>query len=74
MHQVEAFVDVFQWHGVGDQVIDIDLAVHVPVYDFGDIGTTTGAAEGTAAPYAAGDQLEGTSGNFLPGTGYTDNH
>src|SRR3546814_17602879 len=42
-----------------DQVIDVDLAVHIPVDDFWHIGTAARAAKGRTFPFAAGDQLEG---------------
>src|SRR5476649_1733205 len=31
LHQIEAFVDAFERQAVGDQVVDIELALHVPV-------------------------------------------
>src|SRR5580698_10264875 len=33
MHQLECAVDVVQWHCVRDEIIDVDLAVHVPIDD-----------------------------------------
>src|SRR5690606_14642868 len=44
-HQVKALVDLVQRQGVGDQIIDIDFAIHVPVHDTGNIGTATRPAE-----------------------------
>ena len=32
VHQVEGLVEVFQTHGVGDHVIDIDLTCHVVIH------------------------------------------
>src|SRR5256885_9528219 len=58
MHQVEALVDVGELELVRDQVVDVDLALHVPVDDFRHVAPALGAAERGALPYAAGDQLE----------------
>ena len=50
MHEIEGLVDLFQRHGVGDQVVDLDLALHVPVDDLRYIGAAAGATKGGAAP------------------------
>ncbi len=52
--------------------VDLDLAVHVPVDDFRNVGPATGAAKGGAAPAASGDKLERAGGDFLSGTGDAD--
>src|SRR4029077_3300869 len=65
-------IDLVERHNVGDQVVDIDLAVHVPVDDFGHVGTAARAAESRAFPDAAGDELKWPRGNLLAGTGDTD--
>src|SRR5690606_9967791 len=33
VHQVEGGVDLLQRHGVGDEIVDVDLPLHVPVDD-----------------------------------------
>jgi hypothetical protein len=45
MHQIESLVDVGERHHVGDHRVDLDLAVHVPVDDFGHIGAAARATE-----------------------------
>src|SRR5687767_14640361 len=72
MHEVERRVDVVEAHSVGDQGIDLDLSVHVPVNDAGDVGAAAGAAEGGALPGAAGDELEGAGRYFLARFGDAD--
>src|SRR5689334_14045404 len=57
---------------MGDEIIDVDLAVHVPVDDLRHIGTATGATEGGTLTDAPGHQLEGTGGDFLAGAGDAD--
>ena len=57
---------------MGDQVVDVDLAFHVPINDLRHVGTAPGAAEGGAAPYPASDQLERPRGDFLAGAGDAD--
>src|SRR5699024_4392912 len=67
VHHVKAFVDLFQRKGVRNEVIDVDLAFHVPVHNGGYIGTAPGAPKGRAFPFAPRDELEG-AGGYL-GTG-----
>src|SRR6266851_4672502 len=71
-HQVEALVDALQWQGVGDQRVDLDLAVHVPVDDLRHVGAAARAAEGRALPDAAGDELERPRRDLLAGAGDAD--
>ena len=67
MHQIEAFVDIRKRHGVSDHRINLNLAFHVPVDDFRNVGAAAGAAEGGAFPDATGDELEWTGRDFGPG-------
>src|SRR5678815_4259426 len=60
VHQVERLVDVVERHRVRDQVIDVDLALHVPVDDLRYVGAAARAAERSALPDAARHQLERT--------------
>src|SRR4029079_12012564 len=72
LHQLEALVDVAERHGVRDQVVDVDLLVHVPIDDLRHIRAAPGTAERRALPDPPGDQLERTGGNLLAGTGDAD--
>src|SRR5688572_19254880 len=72
MHQMESIVDFFERHGVRDQVIDVDAFFHVPVDNFGHVGTAARATKGGTAPAATSYELEWTRGNFLACTGYAD--
>src|SRR3546814_4503292 len=72
MHQVECPIDIIKRHGVGNQVVNIDLAVHIPVDDLGHVSPAPRAAKGAPLPYAAGDELERPGGNFLASFGNTD--
>src|SRR5215211_7301491 len=72
MHQVEGRVDLLQRHGVGDEVVDVDLALHVPVYDLGHVGAAPSAAECAALPDPPGDELERARGDLLPRAGHPD--
>src|SRR5216683_1794497 len=71
-HQVEALVDALQRQLVGDQRVDLALAVHVPVDDLRHVGAAARAAEGRALPDAAGDELEGPRRDLLAGAGDAD--
>src|SRR5271168_418977 len=72
MHQIEAGVDVVEGQLVGDQIVYIDLALHVPIDNFWYISPSLGAAEGGSLPHPASDQLEGSGGNLLTGAGDAD--
>src|SRR5690606_29819861 len=67
-----ALVDVFELQRVRDQVVDVDLAVHVPVDDLRHVGPSACPAERRALPYASGHKLEGTGRDLLPCAGDTD--
>jgi hypothetical protein len=54
MHQIESLVDLLELEDMGDHRIDLDLSVHVPVDDFGNIGAAARTAERRALPDAAG--------------------
>ena len=53
VHQVEGIVDLLERHRVGDQIVDVDLALHVPVDDLRHVGAPARAAERRALPDAA---------------------
>src|SRR5579872_861982 len=72
VHQVEAVIDLVERHGVGDQVVDIDLAVHVPIDDARHVGAAARPAKGGALPDAPGDELERPRRNLLAGAGDAD--
>src|ERR1700744_3608872 len=72
VHQIEALVDVLELEDVGDHRIDLNLLVHVPVYDLRHVGPSARAAERRALPHPPGDQLERPRGNLLAGLGNAD--
>src|SRR3712207_2998870 len=74
MHQVEGGVYLLHRHGVGDEVVYVDFALHVPVDDFRDVGTAARPAEGTPLPRPARDELERASGDLLTRACDTDDH
>ena len=59
---------------VRDQVVDVDLAVHVPVDDLRHVGAAARAAERRALPDAAGDELERPRRDLLARAGDADDH
>src|SRR5258708_3345722 len=71
-HQVEALVDAVERQSVGDQRVDLDLLVHVPVDDLRHVGAAARAAERRALPDAAGDELEWPRRDLLAGAGDAD--
>src|SRR5262249_3758107 len=74
VHEVEGVVDLLDRHDVGDERIDVDLPVHVPVDDLRHIPPALAAAERRAPPLPAGHELEGSRGNLLAGAGHADDH
>src|SRR5205814_3949257 len=74
VHQVEGSVDVGEGHGVGDHVVDGDLAVHVPIHDLRDVGPPLGSAEGGPLPHSPRDELKGTRRDLLARPGDADDY
>src|SRR5271168_2940723 len=72
VHEVECVVDFRERHGVGDQAVDVDLALHVPVDDLGHVGASACTAEGRAFPHTARHKLERTRRDFLSGSRHAD--
>src|SRR3989442_12721229 len=74
VHQVEALVDVGELELVRDQVVDVDLALHLPVDDFRHVAPALGAAERGALPYSSGDQPERSRLDLLAPARFADHH
>src|SRR4051812_50123354 len=74
VHQIEALVDALERQDVGDEIVDVDPALHVPVDDLRHVGAPACAAERRALPDAAGDELERTRLDLLPRTRHADDH
>src|ERR1051325_9579189 len=73
MHQVEAFVDFVDVQGGRDQIVDVDLLLHVPIDDLWDIGAPPRATESGTLPDAPGHQLKWARADLLPRYGDADN-
>jgi hypothetical protein len=58
LHQVEGIVDLVEGFTVGDELINLELAVHVVVNEVRKLGAALDATKGAAFPYTARDQLE----------------
>jgi hypothetical protein len=39
MHQIKGPIDIVKWHRVGNEIVNIYLAIHIPVDNLGYIGT-----------------------------------
>src|SRR5690606_1328833 len=74
VHQVEGVVDLVQPHGMGDEGVERNLALLRLLDVMRQLGASAHAAEGRAAPHAAGDQLERAGGDFLAGAGHADDY
>src|ERR1700676_4508767 len=74
MHQLERLVDIAERHLMRDEVVDVDLAVHVPVDDLRHIGAPARAAESRSLPDAARHQLERPCADLLARPGDSDYH
>src|SRR5699024_8100485 len=73
VQQVEGLVDLFERQVVGDEVVDVEGAVHVVVDIAGQLAAALDATKRRAAPDTTGDQLERTRFDGLAGAGDTDN-
>src|SRR5882672_1535458 len=74
VHEIERLVDVLERQHVRDQIVDVDLPVHVPVDDPRHIGAAARATESRALPDAPGHQLKRPRLDFLSGVGDADDH
>ncbi len=72
VHQIERLVDLLQRHGVGDEVIEAELTLHVALHIARQFAATAYPAEGAAAPDPTGHQLERTGADLLAGAGHAD--
>src|SRR6185503_13534468 len=72
MHEVEALVDAGERQRVRDEIVDVDLLLHVPVDDLRHLGAALDAAEGRALPDAAGHELERPRRDLLPRPRHAD--
>jgi hypothetical protein len=59
MHIVEGLVDAAEILAVRDELVHLELAVHIVGDQAGHLCSAFDAAEGTAFPSTASDQLEG---------------
>src|SRR5699024_3360229 len=73
IEQLEGLVDSGKRHFVGDELVDLDLAIHVALDIAGQLAAALDAAESRAAPHPAGNELERPGRDFLAGTGHADN-
>src|SRR6185312_5538248 len=74
VHEIECFVDLLERHHVRDEIVDVDLLVHVPVDDLRDIRAAPRTAERGALPYPAGHELERPGLDLLSRPGDPDDH
>lgn len=58
LHGVECRINLAQVLAVRDELVDLQLAVHVVGDEVGELRAAFDAAEGAAFPDAAGDELE----------------
>src|SRR5690606_22537153 len=72
LHQVEPFVDALQGHRVRNEIVDIDLAFHVPIDNLGHVRASARAPESRTLPHPPGDELEWTCRNFFASPGHAD--
>jgi len=66
MHQIEGIIDFLKRHGVGDQIVNIDLPFHVPIHNLRHIAPPTRTTKGGTFPDAACHKLEGAGGDLSP--------
>ena len=58
LHVPKRLVDARQRLAVRDELVDLELAVHVVLDQVGQLRAALDAAEGAAFPASAGDELE----------------
>ena len=65
LHNLEGVVDLAQRLAVGDELVDLQLAVQVVLDEAGQLRPALDAAEGTSLPLATSDELECYRGTEL---------
>jgi hypothetical protein len=58
LHVLEGGVDLVEGLSVGDELVDLELAVHVVVDEVGKLSAALDTTESTSLPDATGDELE----------------
>lgn len=58
LHRVEGLVHLAEGLAVGDELVDLEVALDVVLDEAGQLGAALDAAEGATPPNAAGDELE----------------
>src|ERR1700761_6242597 len=74
MHEIKSLIDIAEGELMRDQIIDVDLLLHIPIDDLRHIAAAARAAEGGAFPDTAGDELERPRLDLLPRAGHADDH
>src|SRR5690606_4711607 len=74
VHQIEGIVDLLERHRMGDEIVDVDLALHVPVHDLRYVGASTRTTERSALPHASGDELERAGSDLLACARHADDY
>ena len=64
VHQIERLVDAIERHLMSDQVVDVDLPLHVPVDDLRYVGAAPRSAERRTFPDSAGNELKRARGDL----------
>src|ERR1039458_7149456 len=67
-HQIKPVVDALQRQDMGDQIVNVDFLLHVPVDDPGHVRAASCTAERRALPSSAGHQLERPGRDLLAGS------
>lgn len=58
LHLLEGSVDISEGLAVGDELVNLQLAVQVVVDQTGQLGAALDTTESTSLPHTTGDQLE----------------
>src|SRR5882672_4764926 len=71
-HQFEPLIDLFEPEFVGDEVVDVDLLLHVPIDNSRHVAAALGATERGSLPHAPRYQLKWPRPDFLSRAGDAD--
>ena len=74
VHQIKCLVDVFQRHGMRNEFVNLDAAIHILIDHARKLRTPFAATERRAAPDSSGHELEGPGAYFLSGAGDADDY
>jgi len=72
VHGVKGLVDLFEWEGEGDELINLESAIEVALDKAGHLSAALDTSKGRSLPDTSGHKLERSRGDLLAGRSDSD--